>query len=373
MNNELNNKLNYNESNNDKNDEDTVSEKAGGEEAEREDAEREDPGKEEPKKTRGRKKKVIQENYEIKNEQDIETLQIEQVKKKRGRKKKWEVETTTKLIQNGPISFSENNNKTESPQINDNYESQSISFGNLNIKVHSNKDNIQVDDIKQSLKQNNSNKNNKKQENTLSNTNNTNDIKCKIDLTNSDFDDSDCDDNNNSGNNFNNNGNNCNNVNSNSTQKKYTRKPQHKIAEKNMKIMKYYTDEFDIGNEILISRCRCYYCHHNFNNKPFFLPIDYSPELDRFKVTGNFCSPNCVKTFAINSKLHSQKSYLIGFMYRKLFGANYIIKPAPPIQCLKEYGGKLTIEEFRETFDNNKNYSLKNICSKVITDEIINK
>ena len=137
--------------------------------------------------------------------------------------------------------------------------------------------------------------------------------------------------------------------------------------------MKYYTDEFDIGNEILISRCRCYYCHHNFNNKPFFLPIDYSAELDRFKVTGNFCSPNCVKTFAINSKIYSQKSYLIGFMYRKLFGANYIIKHAPPIQCLKEYGGKLTIEEFRETFDNNKNYSLKNICSKVITDEIINK
>ena len=32
----------------------------------------------------------------------IESLQIEQVKKKRGRKKKWEVETTTKIIQDNP-------------------------------------------------------------------------------------------------------------------------------------------------------------------------------------------------------------------------------------------------------------------------------
>ena len=56
-----------------------------------------------PKK-RGRKKKIISdENIQSKKEQSpdvLETLQIEQVKKKRGRKKKWEVETTTKVIQN---------------------------------------------------------------------------------------------------------------------------------------------------------------------------------------------------------------------------------------------------------------------------------
>ena len=124
-----------------------------------------------PKKTRGRKKKVQQETEDNPNI-DIEQLQIEQVKKKRGRKKKWEVETTTKLIENGPISFSENNNKEEIKQIDDNYEAQNILFGNLNIKVHSNKETVQVDDIKESLK--------KKSNST-----------CKINLTNSDYEDSD--------------------------------------------------------------------------------------------------------------------------------------------------------------------------------------
>ena len=146
-----------------------------------------------------------------------------------------------------------------------------------------------------------------------------------------------------------------------------------KIVEKNMKVMKYFTNEFDSGNEILISPYRCYHCHHNFNNKPFFLPIDYNCELNRFKVTGNFCSPNCVKTYALNSKIYQNRIYLIGHMYRKLFGPNYTIKPAPPIQTLKEYGGKLSIEEFRANFDNSKQYSVKNIFCKVLMDEVIEK
>lgn len=294
-----------------------------------------------PKKTRGRKKKNPDQNITNNQDKDLETLQIEQVKKKRGRKKKWEVETTTKLIENGPITFSENNNKEEVKEIDDNYDSQNILFGNLNIKVHSNKDTLQIGDIKQTLKTNNNNDN----------------IQCKINLTNSDYEDSD-DDNNNI---------------SIDTNKKLSKmnKQKKKIIEKNMKVMKYYENEFDSGNEILISSCRCYHCHHKFNNKPFFLPMQYDSNLQRFKVTGNFCSPNCVKSYALDSKIYSKNVYLVGFMYRQLFGAYYKIKPAPPIQCLKEYGGNLTIEQYRENFDNNKKYELKHICSKVQMDEII--
>ena len=310
-----------------------------------------------PKKTRGRKKKVQQET-EDNPSIDIEQLQIEQVKKKRGRKKKWEVETTTKLIENGPISFSENNNKEEIKQIDDNYEAQNILFGNLNIKVHSNKETVQVDDIKESLKKNSNSA-------------------CKINLTNSDYEDSDDE----IGNdeifdNYDNNNmitDNSNKIKSTKTKIAKLQNSNKKIVEKNMKVMKYFTNEFDSGNEILISPYRCYHCHHNFNNKPFFLPIDYNCELNRFKVTGNFCSPNCVKTYALNSKIYQNRIYLIGHMYRKLFGPNYTIKPAPPIQTLKEYGGKLSIEEFRANFDNSKQYSVKNIFCKVLMDEVIEK
>ena len=297
---------------------------------------------EEQLKKRGRKKKILQETEnKIHN---FEKLQIEQVKKKRGRKKKWEVETTTKLIENCPISFSENNiNKEEIKQIDHNYEEQNILFGTLNIKVHSNKDNVQINDIKNNLRTNNN--------------------LCKINLTSSDFENSDNED-----------INNLNNVIDkkisleNKTSKNNNSK---KKIEKNMKIMKFFTNEFDSGNEILVSPYRCYNCHHNFNNKPFFLPIDYHYEKNKFKVTGNFCSPNCVKSYALNSKIYQNKFYLIGDMYRKLFGSNYIIKPAPPIQTLKVYGGNLSIEEFRKNFDNSIQYSIKNIFSKVIMDEVI--
>ena len=309
-----------------------------------------------PKKNRGRKKKVKQETKDNLNI-DIEQLQIEQVKKKRGRKKKWEVETTTKLIENEPISFSENNNKEETKQIDDNYEAQNILFGNLNIKVHSNKETVQLDDIKESLK--------KKSNST-----------CKINLTNSDYENSDDEeiiDNYDNNNNNNILADNLNKIKNHKTKISKLQNSSKKILEKNMKVMKYFTDEFDSGNEILISQYRCYHCHHNFNNKPFFLPIDFNSELNRFKVTGNFCSPNCVKTYALNSKIYQNRTYLIGHMYRKLFGPNYIIKPAPPIQTLKEYGGKLSIKEFRANFDNLKQYSIKNIFSKVVMDEVIEK
>ncbi len=304
-----------------------------------------------PKK-RGRKKKVVVESGNNSNKSNngnnsndsnddngmsskkqeqsqemIESLQIEQVKKKRGRKKKWEVETTTKIIENNPITFSENSNKTEIKDISDNYESENILFGTLNIKIHSNKEVTQINDIKECL------------------TNNDNNLsQCKINLTNSDYDDTD-------------------------DENDYRKNTQ--IIEKNLKVMKYYEDEFDTGNEILISAQRCYNCHYTFKNKPFFLPIDYSSELQRFKVTGNFCSPNCVKSYALNSKLYCNKIYLVSHMYRKLFGANYKIKLAPPIQCLKDYGGNMTINEYRASFENDVNYSLKNICSKIVMDEII--
>lgn len=305
------------------------------------------------KKTRGRKKKVQVESEDNSNV-DIEQLQIDQVKKKRGRKKKWEVETTTKLIENGPISFSENNYKEEIKQIDDNYEAQNILFGNLNIKVHSNKETVQVDDIKESLK---------KKENST----------CKINLTNSDYEDSDDEEIYDNNNNYDTQLDNLNKIKNSKTKIAKLHNTSKKIVEKNMKVMKYFTNEFDSGNEILISPYRCYHCHHNFNNKPFFLPIDYNCQLNRFKVTGNFCSPNCVKTYALNSKIYQNRIYLIGHMYRKLFGPNYTIKPAPPIQTLKEYGGKLSIEEFRANFDNSKQYSVKNIFCKVLMDEVIEK
>jgi len=259
---------------------------------------------------------------------------IDTVKKKRGRKKKWEVETTTKFVQNSPITFSENEvQNVNNEQTFDNYSEKQILFGTLNIKIHSNKDTTSnIETIKETLKNNNN--------------------KCRINLTTSDFDDSGSESN----------------VNLDTNTKLKSSKP---VVEKNIKVMKFFKDSFDSGNEILISNYRCYNCNHKFPNKPFFLPIDYSPELDRYRVSGNFCSPNCVKAYAFNSKIYCNQVHLVSLMYRKLYGSGTIIKPAPPIQCLKEYGGNMTIEEYRLSFNTNVEYKLKHICSKIIYDEVI--
>ena len=63
--------------------------------------------------------------------------------------------------------------------------------------------------------------------------------------------------------------------------------------------MTYYKTSNDFGEEIYLSNTRCYNCHHNFKNSPYFLPIDYCEQTKRFKITGNFCSPNCIKRYAL--------------------------------------------------------------------------
>tara|TARA_B110000858_G_scaffold187671_1_gene232264 strand:- start:258 stop:1127 length:870 start_codon:yes stop_codon:yes gene_type:complete len=260
------------------------------------------------KQKRGRKKKII-------TEQVLEDT----VKKKRGRKKKWEVETQHNFTHGQPIVFNESYN-TSNIEIDDNYEQKYIQFGTLNIKVHSNKDNNNISDIKSTLINDQLNKN-------------------KLAFNYSENNNSDNED-----------------------------VIINKIKN-NIKILKKYENEFNIGNEIIASKYKCYNCHHYFDNKPFFLPIQYCPKLNRYKITGNFCSPNCVKAYAINSKLYSSKAYLVGQMYYQLLKIR--IKPAPPIQILKEYGGTYTIDEYRQSFYNDKTYNLKLINTKAIFDEII--
>lgn len=111
---------------------------------------------------------------------------------------------------------------------------------------------------------------------------------------------------------------------------------------------------------------RCYYCHHFFENKPFYIPLKYSENLDRYKLFGNFCSPNCAKSYCLSNKLLENKTHLLCKFYKELFGPSFKFSPAPSFLKLKEYGGNLTIEEFRKCFYKNKDYTLSNIISDVI-------
>jgi hypothetical protein len=119
--------------------------------------------------------------------------------------------------------------------------------------------------------------------------------------------------------------------------------------------------------EITNINIRCYYCHHLFDNKPFYIPLKYSETLNRYKLFGNFCSPNCAKSYCISSKLLESKTHLLCKFYRELFGPSFKFSPAPCFLRLKEYGGNLSIEEFRKVSYTSKDYILNNVICDVIT------
>jgi len=110
---------------------------------------------------------------------------------------------------------------------------------------------------------------------------------------------------------------------------------------------------------------KCYYCHHTFENLPYYIPLNYSIELDRYKVFGNFCSPNCAKSYCLSNKIFENKLYLLSQFYKSLFGPEFKISPSPSFFKLKDYGGNMDIEEFRKSCYINNRYTL-NTLNKVI-------
>lgn len=100
----------------------------------------------------------------------------------------------------------------------------------------------------------------------------------------------------------------------------------------------------------------CWWCCHDFSTHPIGVPLKYDAVNDVFKVIGCFCSFNCAYAHIKKEKLKVQMCDL-KFMYEKLSGAEFSsdtwnLTPAPEKYILKRFGGPLTIEEYRSSFDN---------------------
>jgi hypothetical protein len=267
-------------------------------------------------KKRGRKKKEV-----LEEEKPIE-------KKKRGRKKKWESFAHTKIVM--PESDEEDVNIHKNDVVdNTNYEKESIAFGNLSITVHANKDISNTLKIKDSIFKN-------------IDTTKKSSI-CKIELENSDIDDSE-------------------------SETEYNYKSKNKTKNKTVK---YHKDIYTTETELSRTDVYCYNCCHPFYNKPFTLPVDFEPTLRRYKVFGNFCSPNCAKRYAIDDKILCNKVHILSQMCREMYNASYTIKPAPSKFLLRCFGGKLSIDQFRNNFKSDTNYTVKPINTKVLSLEIV--
>jgi hypothetical protein len=102
---------------------------------------------------------------------------------------------------------------------------------------------------------------------------------------------------------------------------------------------------------------KCWWCRNCFNTPGLELPEDYYNET--FFCTGNYCSFNCMKKYnlELNDSLTWKRDSLINLFYFKLYNKYTEINPAPHWITLKEYGGCLTLEEFRNNFIiNSKEY-----------------
>jgi hypothetical protein len=95
----------------------------------------------------------------------------------------------------------------------------------------------------------------------------------------------------------------------------------------------------------------CWWCCHQFNTIPLGIP-EYIYK-NTYYLFGCFCSFNCMMAYNIDIndyKIWNRQTNIYQ-MKNKLDPENkLIIKPAPPRQTLKLFGGPLTIEEYRESF-----------------------
>lgn len=96
----------------------------------------------------------------------------------------------------------------------------------------------------------------------------------------------------------------------------------------------------------------CWWCCNSFDTILKYTPINYNNKKEIFKVKGVFCSYSCSYAFTLKDKTILDKS-LLKFMYKVITGKKFEnIKPAPPKEILKVFGGSKTIEEFRSYGEN---------------------
>ena len=121
------------------------------------------------------------------------------------------------------------------------------------------------------------------------------------------------------------------------------------------------------NNNISDKRSACFWCTHNFDNPPIYIPkYEFKKS---YQVYGCFCSPECSVAHLMNEKIDSSVKFeryqLLNHIYGKIYNYKKNIKPAPnPHYLLDKFYGTLTIKEYRDLF---KNEQLLIVVEKPLT------
>jgi hypothetical protein len=156
--------------------------------------------------------------------------------------------------------------------------------------------------------------------------------------------------------------------------------------------------DFSTQTDVELLRYHCYWCRHPFDTRPIGCPIRYQSSCvknkyrshisndmytinenitiskrkslvankdieiihnEYYETDGVFCSFNCCKSYIKENKtkpIYQLSLMLISKMYKELTGCNIKnVTDAPSWKLLKEYGGQMNINEFRDCF-NKKEY-----------------
>lgn len=139
----------------------------------------------------------------------------------------------------------------------------------------------------------------------------------------------------------------------------FIKNEDNKIEElkKEINMLKKKLNKFKVNNVNSVIKVnyedkdlKCWWCRHNFNTPKVSLPEQYYDE--KFLTNGIFCSYNCAKSYnlSLNDFNVQKRNNLLNLFFYKTYGEFKEILPAPSWKVLKEYGGYLDIEKFRDNF-----------------------
>lgn len=134
------------------------------------------------------------------------------------------------------------------------------------------------------------------------------------------------------------------------TESNYSPLMSNKITCNN--VNKIFTHNIIFNNNI-----KCWWCKNTFDVPPVQLPEDYYN--NTFYCVGHFCSFNCTKSYNLdlNDLLLWKRESLLNLLYYLTYSEYKQIEPSPHWLILEEFGGILSINDFRSnSIINTKDY-----------------
>lgn len=97
----------------------------------------------------------------------------------------------------------------------------------------------------------------------------------------------------------------------------------------------------------------CFWCCHSFSSAPVAIPSHILDEV--WYMYGNFCSPECAVSYLFKERVDAQVQWeryaLLNSLYAEdaeiVAGSAKGVRPAPPREVLRMFGGSMDITEFR--------------------------